>query len=250
MSPGTFRKSYSSHRELERAIANHTWLTEHAKPLRLPPLVAVHPDHIELGHVGGRHCSVDDAPAVATALGQAHAAAWQSDLHNALLTHPHPTPGNHELPAFVTPRIAALHKHRDAGLIGESQILAVQPLLKPHPAELTAFYKDTNPRNVMITGDEPVMVDLDDLTLAPFGYDLAKLLVTLAMTHGSLPRGAYATALTCYNRPLLDAGLPLVPLRRLLDYAELHHLLTLPYLGTGGYRHPWPTVRPTSEDLQ
>ncbi|MEU4574612.1 phosphotransferase [Nonomuraea sp. NPDC023979] len=250
MSPGTFRKSYSSHQDLGRVVANHAWLAEHAKPLQLPTLVAVHADHIEFGFINGRHCSVDDAPTVAITLGQAHAAAWQSDLHRAMLTRSHPTSDTHELPDFASPRIRALDRHHEAGLISASELAVVRPLLEPHPAELAAFYKDTNPRNVMITSGDPVMLDLDDLTLAPFGYDLAKLLVTLAMTYGPLPSGAYAAALACYNRPLLDAGLPLVPIRRLLEYAELHHLLTLPYLGMGGYRHPWPTVRPTSEELQ
>ncbi len=49
-----------------------------------------------------------------------------------------------------------------------------------------AFYKDANPRNFLITPAGPVTVDFDDLTLAPFGYDLAKLVVTLAMTYGAL----------------------------------------------------------------
>ena len=39
-----------------------------------------------------------------------------------------------------------------------------------------AFYKDANPRNFLITpAGHPVTIDFDDLTLAPFGYDLAKL---------------------------------------------------------------------------
>jgi hypothetical protein len=36
-----------------------------------------------------------------------------------------------------------------------------------------AFYKDTNPRNILITAAGQ-LITVDDLTLAPFGYDLAK----------------------------------------------------------------------------
>jgi hypothetical protein len=50
--------------------------------------------------------------------------------------------------------------------------------------------------NILITSiGRPVTVDIDDLTLAPFGYDLVKLVVTLAMTHGRLPGNALGRAL-------------------------------------------------------
>jgi len=52
----------------------------------------------------------------------------------------------------------------------------------------------------LITPDGlPVTIDFDDLTLAPFGYDLAKLVVTLAMTYGELPGEQIAAALFAYN---------------------------------------------------
>ncbi|MFD1547135.1 phosphotransferase [Nonomuraea guangzhouensis] len=250
MTLNTFSKPYSTRKDLEWAVAHHTWLAEHAKSLQLPPLVAVHANRLELGFVDGRHAVVADVPTVAAALGQAHADVWASDLHRALLTHAHPMSGGHELADFASPRMAALHRRCEAGLISVRQMAAVQPLLSPHPATPAAFYKDTNPRNVLITSGGPVMVDLDDLTLAPFGYDLAKLLVALAMTDGPLPPETYTAALSCYNLPLTHAGLPSVPIDEFLGYAELHHLLTLPYLGKGGYRHPWSTVRPTPEDLK
>ena len=246
----TFSKPYATRKALEQTIAHHTWLNEHAEPLRLPPIVTVHPDRIDFASIEGRHAISADAPVVATALGRAHASAWKSDLHRALLTAAHPLIGGHELPDFVSPRIAALRRHRHAGLVSARQVTAVQSLLATNPAMPVAFYKDTNPRNVLITTAGPVMVDFDDLTLAPFGYDLAKLLVTLAMTYGRLPFETFTKPLACYNRPLIEAGLPTVSIDQFLDHAELHHLLTLPYLGRGGYRHTWPTVRPHLEDLK
>ncbi|MFC5821149.1 aminoglycoside phosphotransferase family protein [Nonomuraea harbinensis] len=245
----TFSKPYATREALEQTIAHHAWLSEHGGPLRLPGIVAVRANGIDFTSVEGRHARSTDAPAVATVLGRAHAAAWKSDLHRALLTTAHPLAGGRELPDFISPRIAALRRHGDAGFFNAHQVAAAQSLLAANPAIPVAFYKDTNPRNVLITADGPVMVDFDDLTLAPFGYDLAKLLVTLAMTYGPLPPGTFTTALARYNKPLLDADLPAIPIGQLLDHAELHHLLTLPYLGKGGYRHPWPTVRPRPEDL-
>ena len=46
-----------------------------------------------------------------------------------------------------------------------------------------------------MTATGPAIVDFDDLTLAPFGYDLAKLVVSTAMTHGPLPAEAITAAL-------------------------------------------------------
>ncbi|MFG1697230.1 phosphotransferase [Nonomuraea sp. NPDC049309] len=245
-----FSKPYAIREALEQTVAHHAWLKEHAGPLRIPSIVTVHSDQIDFVLVEGRHALVADAPAVATDLGCAHAAAWKSDLHRAILTAAHPLPGGRKLSDFVAPRIAALRRHRDAGLVSAQQVADVQSLLAINGATPVAFYKDTNPRNVLITAEGPVMVDFDSLTLAPFGYDLAKLLVTLAMTHGPLPLEIFTTSLARYNEPLIAAGLPPVSIDQFLAHAELHHLLTLPYLGKGGYRYPWPSVRPLSEDLK
>jgi hypothetical protein len=251
MKSAIFTKPYASGEELQRAAAHHAWLTEQAQPLRLAPIVALHADRIDFGFIDGRHAHVADAPAVAAALGQAHAAAWARELHRARLSVAHPLPGGRRLADFISPRIAALRRREQAGLASPQQVAAVLPLLHPHPATPVAFYKDTNPRNVLIPANgEPVMVDLDDLTLAPFGYDLAKLLVTLAMTHGSLPPDTFKAALARYNQPLIDVDLAPVTPAQFLSYTDLHHLLTLPYLGRGGYRYRWPTVRPSLEDLQ
>ncbi|MGH8965747.1 MAG: phosphotransferase, partial [Actinomycetes bacterium] len=107
------------------------------------------------------------------------------------------------------------------------------------------LYKDSNPRNFLITDtattSECVLVDFDVLTLAPAGYDLAKLIVTLTMTHGPLPNTQLQATRAAYNTALTDAPTRLrpVPWTALMTWANIHHILTSPYLGRGGYRHHW-----------
>ncbi|WP_420867541.1 hypothetical protein [Amycolatopsis rubida] len=92
------------------------------------------------------------------------------------------------------------------------------------------------------------MVDFDDLTLAPFGYDLAKLVVSTGMTHGTLRSEATEAALAVYN---ICAGRPddatACTFGQLRVYAEFHHRLTARYLHRNGYCHAWPDVRPWRE---
>ncbi|MEW9533606.1 hypothetical protein [Microbispora sp. NPDC049125] len=239
-----FTKEYPSASACARAVAHHAWLAEHAPPLRQPAIAAVREHAIDFVFVDGRHAEVGDLPALAAALGWAHAAAWVSDLHRARLDTPHPIDlrGTYVMDDFVSPRLAALKTRQ----LPEAAAPAAERLLRAAATGPAAFYKDTNPRNILITlTGLQVNVDVDDLTLAPFGYDLAKLIITLAMTHGQLPADVVTSALAAYNDMLLRSSLAGVPLARLLDYAELHHVFTAPYLGRGGYRYPWPQVRPT-----
>ena len=53
-------------------------------------------------------------------------------------------------------------------------------------------------------GEDIAVVDFDDLTLAPFGYDLAGLLVTASMTYGRLaerPSPAACAPTASLSRP-------------------------------------------------
>jgi Ser/Thr protein kinase RdoA (MazF antagonist) len=112
----------------------------------------------------------------------------------------------------------------------------------------TAFYKDANPRDFLITPDGiPITIDFDDLTLAPFGYDLAKLIVTLAMTHGPVPATAIAEALNAYNSAAASqhTALTLVTWDKLMDWAEIHHVLTARYAADGRYPYHWNQTRPS-----
>ncbi|GII34626.1 phosphotransferase [Planotetraspora mira] len=247
--PRAFTKTYPSALASARAAAHHAWLTRHAGPLRQPAIRAVRQHLIDFDFIEGRHATAEDLPVLAAMLAQSHAAAWVSDLHRARLDTPHPLDGSgpHALADFLSPRLAALQGRRRTGHLPQATATAAERLLRSAATGSAAFYKDTNPRNILITASgRPVVVDVDDVTLAPFGYDLAKLIVTLAMTYGLLPTSAVTSALAAYNDTLRShshqlAGVPLV---QLLAYADLHHVFTVPYLGRGGYRYPWPQVRP------
>ncbi len=87
------------------------------------------------------------------------------------------------------------------------------------------------------------IVDFDDLTLAPFGYDLAKLVVSTAMTHGHLDPREVDVALKIYNTHTASGSPTTCAPEQLRVYAEFHHLLTERYLHRNGYSHAWPELR-------
>jgi hypothetical protein len=90
-----------------------------------------------------------------------------------------------------------------------------------------------------------ITIDFDDITLAPFGYDLAKLIVTLAMTHGHLCPPAIAEALDAYNTATSNRSGSLAAVTRhdLANGAEIHHILTSRYATDGRYPHRWSEIR-------
>jgi hypothetical protein len=104
-----------------------------------------------------------------------------------------------------------------------------------------ALYKDNNCRNVLLgDGDAVWLVDFDDLTLAPVGYDLAKLVVSVAMTQAGRPdldglTETYADALRApVDLDFLTASV--------LAWCAMHDVLTARYIGRNGYRARWPQV--------
>jgi Ser/Thr protein kinase RdoA (MazF antagonist) len=155
------------------------------------------------------------------------------------------------LPSFPHRRVDAVAREIRAGNVPGTGLMSVtraQRLLAGTRGE-AAFYKDANLRNFVITPDGlPVTVDFDDLTLAPFGYDLAKLVVTLAMTYGALPGELIAAALCAYNTAAArqSAALPNVTWAELMNWAEIHHILTSRYAADGRYPYRWHEVRPNS----
>jgi Ser/Thr protein kinase RdoA (MazF antagonist) len=237
-----FTKSYPTAAARAAAQAHHRWLNTVATPLHLPTIIASEPRQLTFERVPGRHAQPADLATLATLLGNAHGTAWITALHNARLDRPYPLGGGLSISDFLSPRLAALERQ------GHIPTAAGTRLLRDAVNSPAAFYKDTNPRNVLITSSGPVVVDFDDLTLAPFGYDLAKLIVTLAMTFGPLPPAMIGQALSAYNTAAAThtAHLGTATLRQLLAFAEVHHALTARYLGRGGYRYPWPQVRPRS----
>jgi hypothetical protein len=218
-----FAKPYARQAKAREAANNLAWLSTLDSGVRLPRWWNLDNRQLQLERLPGRHATPDDLTVVADALGRLHHAAHTRCLHAAALDESFVDVGI-TITDFVTPRRAAL---------------AREPLR--YEALPVALYKDTNVRNVLITGTEVALVDFDDLTLAPFGYDLAKLVVSTAMTHGIA--GDVPAALAAYNA---QVGPYACPPERLHAYAELHHTLTVPYLGRNGYQHPWPNVRPGS----
>lgn len=249
MTARTFVKQYSTAARRYRAERNHAWLSTRAAPLALPRIVDSRPTELVFEWIDGRHAEPRDLVKLADHLGEAHGATWSSSMRHARLSAPHRATDGHSIPGFLGPREAALRRRFRDGVITTLQDLHYAlGLARKAASGPAAFYKDTNPRNILITrSGHPITLDTDDLSLAPFGYDLAKLVVTLSMTHGSLPEPWVSRALTVYNSAAAahHPALGGTTMSRLLDYAELHAILTAPYLGHGGYRWPWNHVRPT-----
>jgi hypothetical protein len=203
------------------------WLRSLGADVRLPIEHEGTFASLVLEHLPGRHAAPADLINVAEALGRLHGTAHVRELHASQLDRDHHTTTGLTIPAFHTGREHVLQQDADPDL----------PV---------AFYKDTNLRNVVVSESGPALVDFDDLTLAPFGYDLAKLIVSLAMTHGRLEPAHVAAALSAYVSAVERSGGPVsaCAVDELRRYAEIHHLLTVRYLRCNGYRHSWTDVRP------
>ncbi|MEV7989524.1 phosphotransferase [Micromonospora sp. NPDC085948] len=205
------------------------WLQSIASGVRLPHLYPGTATHLVMERLPGRHPGPGDLTEVAAALGRLHARAYHTHLHSARLDQPFAGSDGITIADFHSSRRHVLTR------------LDIQ-----HSTAPAALYKDANLRNFLITPDDVGVVDFDDLTLAPFGYDLAKLVVSTAMTHGRLGNASIETALGAYNRSVAANGGPNdgCTTADLLRYCEVHHLLTAAYLHRNGYQHTWPTVRP------
>lgn len=236
-------KTYTNPAACSRALAHYRFLQRLPRLFTVPELLEATATRLALRTVAGNVAAPSDLTGIADALGQLHCAAHDRHLRAVRLNTTAMVDGM-PIPAFDDP-------HRRTRLMtrigsGESTLMtpaAVNGLFAAAPTWPAAIYKDCNPRNFIVPESGPVaLVDFDDLTLAPFGYDLAKLIVTTAMTYGELPTGLAAAALVAYNRPL--AAEQRCPAARLAGLCEVHHLLTASYLGRNGYCHPWPDVRP------
>ncbi len=226
MSATTFVKEYASPTLAESARAHHDWLNRLDAPVRLPQLHEVTGTRMTLEHLEGRQPNPEDLPVVAAALGRLHTAAWTRHLHSERLDRPFEATPVLTLIDFVTPRTTTLPPDFDM-------------------AELPcALYKDSNIRNFILTDHQVAIVDFDDLTLAPFGYDLAKLVVSAAMTHGPLNCTLVQDTLDCYNMQTIGIARAHCDASRLQLYTDIHHRLTSRYLGRHGYTHRWSDVRP------
>lgn len=222
-----FVKSYRDPHRAIAARAHHGWLASLDAGVPLPDLISATPQQLTFDHLGHRRPGPEHLDELAHTLGLLHAAAHTRHLSTARHIRPFAMSTGLVIPDFVNPRRALLEK-----------------LPIPYLGLPVALYKDANIRNFVLTENGPAIVDFDDLTLAPFGYDLAKLVVSTAMTHGHLTAIAIEQALTVYNAATAAAGDTACPRDRLRRYAEFHHLATMRYLHSNGYHHSWPDVRP------
>lgn len=231
MTAAVFVKSYRDPRRAIAARAHREWLAALDSGVRVPDLRSAQPLRLVFEHLGHRQPGVGDLGVLAQALGRLHAAAYIEQLHAARLDAPFAGSNGLVIDDFVSSR---------------RELLDRMPM--PVSGRPVAIYKDANIRNFLLTDDGVAIVDFDDLTLAPFGYDLAKLVVSTAMTHGRLDPGDVEQALDVYNSHTSEAdGGVSCSLDHLKVYAEFHHVLTARYLHHNGYHHAWPEVRPWRE---
>ena len=227
MTTGGYTKHYRDPARAADARTHLDWLRSLDSCVRLPALLAAHPDRLCFEHLGKHHPGPADLPAVADALGRLNTAAHRH-LPGARLDQPYPVNSTLTIPDFATARRQVI----------TGRLRALLPGLP------VTIYKDANLRNALLTDTGVALIDFDDLTLAPFGYDLAKLIVSTAMTHGPLSEGAIGATLDAYNRAADSVPPPACPPHLLRLYTEIHHRLTARYLGRNGYRHDWAQVAP------
>ncbi|MBV9448246.1 MAG: phosphotransferase, partial [Streptosporangiaceae bacterium] len=223
--PRRWAKRYPNPASCRSAAAHHQWLAELGAPV--PQLCAIGEQLLEFDHVTGRHAQPGNLLQIAELLGRLHRTAYTTELHHARLDRPHTTSTGLTIPDFLTPRRSAITTLLTSGTAPFTPFTADQAVREleataHHPA---CLYKDSNPRNILITTTaECILIDFDVLTLAPAGYDLAKLIVTLTMTHGPLLATQIRAALAAYNTALTDdcSGLEPVPWSELMTWANVH----------------------------
>ena len=246
---GYYVKRYASTPARNRAEANYRWLTRLQGPAHLPELRYSGERELCFQHVEGRHALPADLTMLAAHLGDIHGSVHQAELCKAELPRPYLATGGQVLPSFPAGRLAAVERELAAGHVPNPRLTISQACRLITSADgPAAFYKDANPRNFLITPDgTPVTIDFDDLTLAPFGYDLAKLIVTLAMTHGPIHGAAITEALNAYNSAVADhcPTMPPATWEELMSWAEIHHILTARYADNSRYPFPWDQARPS-----
>jgi hypothetical protein len=240
-SPQLWTKHYATAAACRTAAANYRWLAGLGLPV--PALYAISARHLDFAYVDGRHALPADLPQLAALLGHHHHRAYRAELHRARLDRPYRTPTGLVIPSFLTGRREALRARLESGTVLHPGYTTTEAITALETAVTgpACLYKDSNPRNFLIGHGAVVTVDFDILTVAPLGYDLAKLIVTLAMTHGLHVANTIEEALASYNDVLTGgtAGLPPTPRSQLMIWTGIHHILTSPYLGRGGYQHIW-----------
>ncbi|TDC73012.1 phosphotransferase, partial [Actinomadura sp. 7K507] len=214
--------------------------------LHVPDLLNRDGPRLVFTHVRGRHATPTDLPDLARVLARFHSAAHQH-LAVAPTSQPHTTARGLTIPGFRERREQRLLDLLAAPTPPDTPLTAddVHTWMEYSDGLPATVYKDANIRNFLLTGTSaPVAVDFDVLTLAPLGYDLAKLVVTAAMTYGALDKLLIAETLDRYNTFLDDTDLPGCTRPQFTAWTQMHHILTSPYLGSNDYQFSWvPTQR-------
>jgi hypothetical protein len=165
------------------------------------------------------------------------------NCHRARLDRPHRTNTSAMIPDFPSRRREAITRLLNGGTVPSPGLTLTQAhaALDGALSQPACFYKDSNPRNHLIHDGQATLIDFDTVSLAPAGYDLAKLIVTMTMTYGPRPQSEARTALDIYNAALTQQSTDLRPVQweALRTWAQIHHILTTPYFGRGGYRWRW-----------
>jgi hypothetical protein len=248
---GHFVKRYPDDSHRRRAEDHYRWLASLGSPLLLPELHAVIRLDLCFERIDGRHARPADLTLLAAHLGSVHATAYSRELRDARLGQPFRAADRYVMPSFPDGRVDAVERELRSGRVPDAALTVGQAQrLLAYADGPAAFYKDANLRNFLITpSGNLITIDFDDLTLAPFGYDLAKLVVSLAMTYGPLRTGLIADALTAYNTAAAahSQGVPGVAWGELMNWAEIHHILTSRYAAYGRYAHQWNEFRPSTQ---
>lgn len=237
--PDTFDKTYTYATKAAAAVRHHRWLAALGAPV--PALTEAVERRLRFERLVGRHAGLKDLKAVAELLGCLHARAYARELCTARLGEDFASAEVPVIPGFTALRLARLREYERSRLISSQQAGEATDRIHQAEGEPAAFYKDSNVRNVLVSASGVVLVDFDDLTLAPFGYDLGKLLVSAAMTHGPLTYEVYAGAFEAYTAGVESVGGPsdACTWDDLVGWMNVHDLLTRPYFGRGGYYYPW-----------
>jgi hypothetical protein len=239
-----FTKRYADRAALEAAERHYHWLAEYIGVLRLPRLLGSDGSELLFEFTAGRIAGPADLAELAEHLGDVHSTAMAGPLATVdLVSRPtSPLKTVFARPYFTTRAAVLLERYRE-GYVGTRRELARLGWALERSAQLpAAFYKDANCRNFIIqeSAAMPVTVDFDDLDLAPMGYDLAKLVVSLHMTYGPMPASTIHTALDGYNRATQTHVPETAPLSidQFGDLVALQITLNAPYLGCHDYIHP------------
>jgi DNA-binding XRE family transcriptional regulator len=196
----TFIKTYLTNVARSAAQAHLRWLAFHASPLRPPRIVAARARRLVFEGVEGRRPVLADLAAVASHLGAAHGTAWTTRLHAARLDTSYRLDSGHVIAGFTAGWLEMLDILERSGRLDGGEAASYRSALGEVADGPVAISTNTTPDSLLISpAGRPVSIDFDHLILAPFGYDLARLIVTLALQHGPVPKSAAQQAMNAYN---------------------------------------------------